>query len=49
MFKIDKFKESGFAVLQNLQKMFWLIFDCKAGEYYLQSQVSQPNIMRMLS
>jgi hypothetical protein len=27
--------------LQNLQKMFWLVFDCKADEYYLQLQVSQ--------
>ncbi len=29
--------KSGFAVLQNLQKNIWLIFDCKADEYYLQS------------
>ncbi len=49
MWKIDNSKGSGFALLQNLQKMFWLVFDCKADEYYLQSQVSQPNIMRMLS
>jgi len=41
MFKIDKFTKSGFRCVAKPSKNVWLIFDCKADEYYLQLQVSQ--------
>ena len=49
MFKIDKFTKSGFAVLQNLQKMFDWFLTARPMNTIYNYKYHRPNIMGMLS